>query len=215
MIGVKQRPEPVAPHFDFDARVGVPGNNWLTANPNGATKDMPSYWRLALPELRRSYKGVCAYFCCYVQPATGGGSADHFVPKSRARNVAYDWHNYRFACTRMNSRKRDAGDVLDPFTLVDGMFQVYFPTMRVRPAPGLAAQTLADVRATIARLKLNSEECSTERQHHWDNYDKHGLSAQRLIESSPFVAMEAARQGVLKPADHAVTVATIRAWLDT
>lgn len=215
MIGVKRRPEPKPPGFDFDAHVRVPGNAWLTANPKAPAKDMPPLWRDAMPSLRAAYKSVCAYFCCYVMPATGGGSADHFVPKSKAKNVAYEWDNYRFACTRMNARKRDASDVLDPVGLTDGLFVLAFNTMRVKPAAGLTGPVLKDVKSTIKRLKLNSQECITERQEHWDNYDKHGLSAARLIEFAPFIVMEAARQGLLKPADHAVTVATTRAWLDS
>jgi len=211
VIHVHPRPEPA----NFDARVRVPGQDWLTRHPPAHKKKLPDYWRRCLPDLRASYKGVCAYFCCYVRPATGGGSADHYVPKSRARGDAYEWDNYRFACTRMNSRKRDAGDVLDPFVLLDGHFEIWFPTMRVRPASGLTSQELADVQATIGRLDLNSGECCKERQEHWDDYDQHGLSAQRLMETAPFIAMEAARQGLLKPADAAVTVASIRAWLDS
>lgn len=211
MIHVTPRPEPA----DFDTQVRTPGNNWLAKHPPAHKKKLPDYWRRALPDLRASYKGICAYFCCYVRPATGGGSADHFVPKSKARTDAYEWDNYRFACSRMNSRKRDASDVLDPFVLLDGKFEIWFPTMRVRPSGGLTPQELSDVRATISRLKLNSEECSSERQELWDDYDLHGLKVQRLIEYAPFIAMEAARQGLLKPADNAVTVATIRAWLDS
>jgi len=215
MIGVKLRPEPVPPGFDFDDRVRTPGNNWLALHPPAHKKKLPDYWRRGAPALRDSYKGICAYFCCFVMPATGGGSADHFVPKSKARNVAYEWDNYRFACTRMNSRKRDASDVLDPIGLADGLFVLAFTTMRVKLAAGLSTATLTNVKATIRRLRLNSQECISERREHWDNYDQHGLHADRFMAHAPFIAMEAARQGLLKPADSAVTVATIRAWLDS
>lgn len=214
MIRVRPRPEPTPPALDFDARVRIPGRAWLAAHPSGTASELPPLWREAIPALRSAYKGICAYFCCYVMPATGGSSADHAVPKSGARHLAYEWDNYRFACARMNSRKRDASDVLDPFHLPDGQFALSFTTLRVVPAPGLPAATLRGVRATIARLSLNSEECCRERQEHWDNYLVHGLSAARLIEFAPFIAMEAARQGMLRPTDHAVTVASVRAWLD-
>jgi hypothetical protein len=215
MIGVKPRSEPTSPGFDFNSSVQVPGNAWLAANPKAPATEMPTLWRAAMPSLSLSYKRVCAYFCCFVMPATGGGSTDHFVPKSKAKNRAYEWDNYRFACTRMNARKRDASDVLDPLGLTGGWFVLAFNTMRVKPSASLAPADLKDVKATIRRLQLNSRECITERQEHWDNYDKHGLSAARFIEFAPFIALEAARQGLLKPADHAVTVATIRAWLDS
>lgn len=215
MIGVAPRPEPTAPGFDFNASVRIPGNAWLAANPRSSAKKMPTLWRLAMPSLHASYKGICGYFCCFVMPATGGGSTDHFVPKSTARQDAYEWDNYRFACTRMNSRKRDANDVLDPFGLMDGWFVLAFNTMRVKPAVGLEPAQLKDVQATIRRLRLNSQECISERELHWHNYDIHNLSAARFIAHAPFVAMEAARQGLLKPADNTVTVASIRAWLDS
>lgn len=215
MIRVKPRPEPTAPDFDFDADVRIPGERWLAENPKATANKMPPYWRKAMPSLRRSYKGVCAWFCCYVAQTTGGSSTDHFVPKSKARNVAYEWSNYRFACARMNARKRDASDVLDPFALMDGWFVLAFTTMRVKPAADLAPTDLSAVKATIRRLDLNAQECIGERQGHWDNYTEHGLSATRLIEYAPFIAMEAARQDLLRPADHAVTVETIRAWLDS
>ncbi len=211
MIAVKPRPEPAS----FNAQVRVPGNAWLVRHPPSHKKKLPDYWRRCLPDLRTSYKGICAYFCCYVRPATGGGSADHFVPKSKARNVAYDWDNYRFACTRMNSRKRDASDVLDPFFLMDGWFTIYFPTMRVKPSGGLSATDLQKVKATIKRLKLNSRECIEERAEYWDDYRTNNISAFQLQKHAPFIAMEAARQGLLKPADAAITVASIRAWLDS
>lgn len=214
MIRVKQRPEPRAPGFDFHARVRVPGEAWLKANPSAAV-DLPPLWREAMPSLRAAYKGLCAYFCVYVHPVTGGGSTDHFVPKSQDRSVAYEWDNYRFACARMNSRKHDAGDVLDPFDLTDGCFVLVFTTMQVKAAPGLAPEVLRRVKATIQRLNLNSPECMEERQGHWDNYDKHGLSADRLMEFAPFIVMEAARQGLLRPTDGAVTVEKVRAWLDS
>lgn len=214
MIRVKPRPEPAAPIFDFDQEVRRPGDAWLAANPGSAASAFPPHWRKALPQLRRAYKGICAYFCCYVRPATGGGSADHFVAKSSAPHLAYAWDNYRFACARMNSRKQDASDVLDPFTLADGQFALSFTTMRVTPASGLSGQPLQEVRDTIARLDLNSEECRKEREEHWDNYNVYHLDVSRFVAFAPFIAMEAARQGLLKPADHAVTVASIRAWLD-
>lgn len=197
----------------FTSAVTTPGTGWLAANPT--TKKLPSYWRAGMPELRAAYKGICAYFCCYVYPTTGGGSTDHFVPKSKDRALAYTWSNYRFACTRMNSRKRDASDVLDPFTVPDGWFELYFPTMRVRPGKGLAGGDLKAVRASIRRLKLNSEECRRERAEYWDDYNAGQITGNQLVRRAPMIALEAVRQGVLLPADVGITAAIIRAHLDS
>jgi len=211
MIHVEARPEPAS----FQASVRAPGAKWLAKHPPAHKKKLPTHWRNCLLDLRSSYKGICAYFCCYVHPASGGSSADHFIPKVKDRSLAYEWDNYRFACMRMNSRKRDASDVLDPFFLLDDWFQLYFPTMRVRPAPALTAADQQAVEDTIKRLKLNSNECCEERTDYWDDYSAGHHSAFALQKYAPFVAMEAARQGLLKPADAGVTVGSIRAWLDS
>lgn len=212
MIHVEERTEPP----NFDSQVRQPGQQWIKANPvRKKGEKAPAHWRQALPDLRKSYKGICAYFACYVKAATGGASNDHFVPKSRDRNRIYEWDNYRFACLRMNARKRDASDVLDPFQLADGWFEIYFPTMRVRPRRNLAPAQLLQVRRTIRRLKLNSAECRQEREEHWNDYKQHDLHVDRLIRYAPFIALEAVRQGLLRPTDGHVTAATIRAWLDS
>ena len=212
MIRVHERGATTA----FIDAVASPGNAWLAANPTKKPREeLPTYWRAGVGELRTAYKGICAYFCCYVRPVTGTGSTDHFVAKTSDRARAYDWSNYRFACTRMNSRKRDASDVIDPFALPDGWFELYFPTMRVRPTAALSEAQTKEVVATIRRLKLNSYECVSERGEYWDDYQLHGLSAERLYRYAPMIALEAVRQGLLKPADRGVTSTEIRAWLNS
>lgn len=212
MIHVNPRSEPGS----FNQSVRIPGQVWLKANPKKTKGEIiPAYWRACLPDLRSSYKGICAYFACYVKPATGAQSADHFVAKSAKRSLAYEWDNYRFACSRMNARKNDASDVLDPFTLVDGWFVLQFLTMTVHPSTGLSPQQRKKVIATRDRLDLNSAECIKEREEAWDDYYTHGLHVNRLIEYAPFVAIEAVRQGLLLPRDAKLTVQQIRAWLDS
>ena len=211
MIHVLQHPEPP----EFAALVSAPGANWLALHPVRKTKEaMPPHWRKGMPQLQKAYKGICAYFCCYVKPATGGSSTDHYAAKSKQRSDTYAWANYRFACTRMNSRKRDSADVMDPFLLADGWFELYFPTMRVRASAHLLPADLKKVRATTRRLNLNSPECRSEREEAWSNYIE-GAPAAQLVRYAPFIALEAVRQGFLKPADGDVTRATIRTFLDS
>ena len=51
---------------------------------------------------------------------------EHFAPKKKHPDHAYIWENYRLVCTVMNSRKRDFENVLDPFEVEDGWFQIQF-----------------------------------------------------------------------------------------
>lgn len=209
MIHVRLQPEP----GDFDSRVRIPGTQWRQANPGAAPATFPPFWRDAMPALRQSYKGICAYYCCFVMPATGGASTDHFAPKSKEPADTYEWSNYRFACTRMNSRKSNASDVLDPFTLADGCFALVFHTMRVVPAAGVTGSILGKVNKTVNRLNLNSTECIDERTRYWNQYQR-GLHVEDFYQAAPFIALEAVRQGMLLPAHSHITVAEIRAWLD-
>ena len=50
----------------------------------------------------------------WIPPVTGGRSVEHFAPKKKHRDFAYEWDNHRLVCSVMNSRKRDFEDVLDP-----------------------------------------------------------------------------------------------------
>jgi hypothetical protein len=211
MIHVVKRKQPAR----FSSEVEVLGQAWLAANPvKKKGEKLPPLWQKCLPELRQSYKGICAYFCIYVRPATGASSADHFIAKSSNRALAYSWDNYRFACSRMNARKNDASDVLDPFTILDGWFELYFPTMQVRPAKNLSAATLQAVRSTIRRLKLNSHECCQECEEYWNDYYQNGLAIDRLFRYAPFIALEAVRQNLLHSND-LITSSTIRSYLDS
>ncbi len=73
-------------------------------------------WR-CLNELYSLYNGICAYACVLIPPVTGGRSVEHFAPKMKHPDYAYEWKNYRLVCSLMNSRKRDFEDVLDPSCL--------------------------------------------------------------------------------------------------
>lgn len=209
MIRVRQGRKPQ----DFEQRVGKPGRAWLLANPPIPGQELPPYWRRCSSELRAAYRGVCAYYGCHVAEVTGAGTTDHFVAKSGARSRAYSWGNYRFACSRMNVRKADASDVLDPFKLTDGWFVLDFVLMTVHPAPTLTAPQRRKVMETRDRLELNEGACCRERRQIWLRYQRGG-AAQDLWEGSPFIALEAVRQGLLRPTDAHVNAAMIRAWLD-
>ena len=83
--------------------------------------EFPPYWRRVLPELLESYNRICSYLCLRISGGTGAPSVDHMVAKSVRRDLVYEWHNYRLACSLMNSRKGTDSDVVDPFEV--GVFR--------------------------------------------------------------------------------------------
>ena len=212
MIHVLARPAPAG----FAVKVGVPGAAYLANNPTSKPKEKwEAHWREALPDLAGTYKHICAYYCCRVEEVTGAGSVDHYLPKSKHRALAYTWSNFRFACSRMNARKHNGNNVLDPFVVPDGWFELDFATMAVRAANLPNVLDVARVQATIDKLKLNDATSLRERLSRWRLYNGVRADADILIEYAPFIALEAVRLGKLRPPDRHLTAADIRRWLDS
>ena len=128
MIPVAAKPEPA----DFGAKVRKPGNAWIakggleSSKPVPAGKKVRSLWIKCSGQLWESYDGICAYSCFYIHRITGGTTVEHFAPKSRKLGLAFEWNNYRLVCALMNSRKSDYEDVLDPFSIKKGTFELDF-----------------------------------------------------------------------------------------
>ena len=123
------------------------------------------------------------------------------VPKSMAWDQAYEWDNYRLACSLMNSRKGDAASVLDPFDVEDGWFVLELVAFQVLPANGLADPTAAAVEDTIDRLRLNDEECCGAREEYAEHYWSERIPFDYVMRHAPFVANELRRQNRLREAD--------------
>jgi len=199
MIHVDAQPEPDS----FDSEVRQKGVAWLKKKNIALDQPLPSkteietYWRSCLDDLHTSYKGNCAYLSIFFDQVTGGGSVDHFIAKSKRADLAYEWSNYRLACSRMNSRKRDFDDVLDPFEIKTGWFRLEPVTGRIYPNPTLTNDQQKAVQATIERLNLDDAGCREIRARHYQEYCEGEYTAEFLRKRSPFVWLEVQRQGLL------------------
>jgi hypothetical protein len=163
-------------------------------------KSFPPYWTEALDDLMAAYNEICAYSCFRIHPVTGGRSVDHMAPKSRTWDQVYEWRNYRLACSRLNARKRDFSDILDPFLIEDGWFELELVGYQVKPAKNLDKGARARVQSTIKRLGLNDYRFRTSRRRDAEKYLA-GVPFHILMEESPFVARELKRQGRVRPED--------------
>jgi hypothetical protein len=226
MIRVDRRPEPEPTGFDFDGRVRQPGRSALaelTGSPPTIQRPGPrikpraariedlgpsvlrkhDYWTRALDALHAAYGGHCAYASFYIEPLTGP-TVDHFVAICRAEpQEAYEWRNYRLACSLMNSRKHDFACILDPCEIEDGWFALDLDTFDVIPGEGLDASLRERVRETCDRL-LNTPECKSMRRRyfelHWAPKDPaRPVPLWFIEEQAPFLTREMRRQGRVRP----------------
>lgn len=199
MIPVARQSEPAT----FDALVRQPGLAWLTKNGIALTQPAPqglrwkTCWTACLPDLRSAYGAICAYVAVYVERVVGNGSVEHFAPKSKRVDLVYEWDNYRYVCGRMNGRKSDYTDVLDPFALTAIPFELNFGDFRVSVSPTIEPALANDAATTIARLKLNDSDCRKLRENHYNEYLLKRISKEKLQDESPFVFAEAQRQNLL------------------
>lgn len=216
MIRVTPAPEPAT----FDEVVRQPGlraiaemigekpprkkGRWFSKIADSRNKIpsdyFPSYWTLALDDLMTAYNQICSYSCFRIHPVTGDRSVDHLAPKSRAWDQVYEWKNYRLASSLLNARKRDFGDVLDPFLIEDDWFELELVGFQVKPGKHLDPGTHGRVQTTIDRLGLNEFAFRSSREEDSERYWA-GMPFHILMRESPFVARELKRQGQVRPED--------------
>jgi uncharacterized protein (TIGR02646 family) len=195
MIRVEMASEPEL----FHEQVREKGNTFLSTTPNPTTVQWKKrdYWKAISLDLYSSYCGICCYTCHWIPPDTGSSSVEHFKPKSTYPNLAYEWSNFRLVCGKLNSRKKDNEDVIDPFNVIDGMFTIDFPSLLIKPASGLATATKNLVQSTISRLKLNHEgSCLKNRNEYLKQYCTGIVTFDFLLSKAPFLAKEIVRQNL-------------------
>lgn len=179
----------------FQQRRKGAGGALITQEADLPPHELPTYWTRALPDLMRAYQQICGYSCFRIHPVTGAPSVDHMAPKSRAWDQVYEWSNYRLAASRLNARKNDFGDVLDPFHVQNAWFRLELVGFQVLPGQGLSPGLRQQIQDTIDRLQLN--DFRADRAHDAEKYWERRISFGVLLEESPFVAMELRRQARL------------------
>lgn len=117
------------------------------ADPNNSANlwhELKDYLAALLPDKK------CWY--CETPADRSDNAVDHFRPKGRVsdaashhegyRWLAFDWRNYRYACTFCNSRRKDvvngtAGGKADRFPLLDETKRLYGPGLLRQEKPAL------------------------------------------------------------------------------
>lgn len=125
------------------------------------------------------------------------GSLDHFLPKAKYPNLAYEWDNYRLASQKANSNKGEVTNLIDPFVVGHGWFEIDFPSCLVKPGLNAPVPVHDQIVRTIDALKLNDDDSLVQ-----DRCDvllmltDGDITVNFLIFRYPFLAYEVARQNI-------------------
>jgi hypothetical protein len=194
MMRITEANEPV----DFQALVRGPGQDYLDTlgSLDDAEVAKRPYWRRTLKHLHSAYGGICAYTCHWIPYDVGNDTVEHFLPKITFPELAYDWSNFRLVCGRLNGRKGDWQDVIDPFDVIAGMFCLEFPSLALVAGPNLTGSQRAMAESTIARLKLNEKRTIEMRLHFVQHLMKGNVSKHYVAQHAPFLSHEMDRQTI-------------------
>lgn len=190
MIKIDLQPEPI----DFDAKVKIPGQDFLNnvPRPRGKQWKNKDYWCSVIPDMMEAYNSICAYSSLWIKPDQP--TIDHYISRDEYPNKAYEWENFRLSRWRINTRKRNHKDVLDPFTIGESWFELDFTTFGIKPNSELKdANIKKAVQETIDRLDLDNTDYREARES-WFNNCRDNIA--ELEKKAPFIAYEMKRQGI-------------------
>lgn len=205
------RIEPEKEPDGFDAAVRQPGLQWISQQ-SWSIHDIapektkfPEHWRQCKDELRAVFAGQCCFSGSYMRESEVI-PIEHFFPKHHYPYLAYEWENYRYCMSRINSRK-GIKLVLDPFDIPAGvcLFILDFVTGDISVNSAVEAKFPVLWQAaifTISKdgLDLNDGLFCNERMEIWDDYlaSSRQLPEQmQLKKANSFVWSEAVRQDLL------------------
>ncbi len=180
-------------HFDpvrepgaFNERARIPGTLWMATHP-GARRPV-DLWSPFKPELAEGFFQLCAYSAMY-EPV---GTVDHFISVSEDPSKAYEWSNYRYAASWINSSKASVphGRLLDPFEVEDGWFEILLPSLQlVVNASAVPEQLIERAQFALLRLHLRDDERVLRQRRQWyELYLSGDLTLSGLSKKAPLIA---------------------------
>ena len=190
MIPVSPQKEPIS----FDRNVRKPGAAFLQARPNPTSEEFrkKNFWNRCLEDLQSAYNNICAYSACWIP---SDQTVDHFQPRSQFPALAYEWSNYRLACSKVNNAKANKIGILDPFTIQTGWFVLDCASFYVHPGTGLKKALVRQIEHTITALELNKKWLVNWRFNVARDYSREIVTLTFLRDRYPFLASELLRQG--------------------
>ena len=188
MMGFEPVPEPA----EFQDRVRARGRAWLAGHPNA--RRPRDYWTPFKGELASGFRDLCAYSAMFVPE----GTVDHFVSWHEDRSQAYEWDNYRYCASWINSskQKEPSAKLLDPFEVEQGWFEILLPSLQLRVSDAIPGDLRTRAEHTIRRLRLRDDERVLRQRREWLRmYECGQLTLEGLRAKAPLLALAIERHG--------------------
>jgi hypothetical protein len=119
------------------------------------------------------------------------GTIDHWVSLDSDRSLAYEWENFRFVDSQINSAKKPAweGKLLDPFEVQDDWFELHLPSLQLLISPELTGFARERAEFTLHKLRLDHGEDIIQLRREWlELYEEKKISLEGLDVLAPQLA---------------------------
>lgn len=186
---------PITEPDDFDATCRQAGSRWLTEHPDSPRpRDLWSPFRFALAD---GFSNRCGYGAQWI-PA---GTVDHFVSCDEDKSLAYEWSNYRYSDGWINSAKGKtlSTDLLDPFDVEHGWFEILLPSMQLVLTDAIPPEFRAKAENTLRKLPIRNDERILRTRREWYRmYQEGELTLDGLHKKAPLIAAAVEKQATLR-----------------
>jgi len=194
LLGKKVKGRGPTPKVTYAQPEDIPANKF----PTYWTEARKSDGNSTIDDMMEAYGQVCAYLAMRIERATGSPTIDHYVPKERDWRLVYEWSNYRLSAGCVNGAK-GTRDVVDPFKVRCGWFELDLDTFLVRRGPSAPGREHARIDATLRILNLR--QCKAQRGDFITRYRAKKIDLAHIEIYAPFIASELRRQGQLVRGD--------------
>lgn len=175
-------PNPIAEPVKFNEQCRQKGLDWLAEHPDAQRPR--DYWSPFRLDLAAGFCDRCGYGAMWIS----SGTVDHFISCDQDESLAYEWSNYRYVDGWINSSKGNKRDLLDPFEVQDGWFEVDLPSLQLRLTDAIPPAQRERAESTLRNLPIRDDERILRQRRAWLEMYERGTPLAVIEHKAPLIA---------------------------